>query len=757
MGSSLEQAALLLILLPLLTGHTHAQTPVASTSPLPDLASASPSQPIDTSPRDAEDTTQLQATTEFYSSAASATETQPGASGTATEPGIQAVTTASEAVAADNVTVPSGTTTALSATTEAGSTVARTATEQQVADNDTTAAPVAVGVSTVTSGPSVVDTSTVQMMATTEEVLGTGFEDLVPGTDEQPDSSGVTKMPEITTTPPPVVVMVNTTVASTAVPGNATENATRAAFVPFIPRTTSRPVVSTRASTEEPAVSTTLRLTTQSVPRTTTEDLSRAVPVAPPQTTSGPPTTTDHRPMITTTRTTSVAATTTVAASTTTTITTPTTQTSTPMSTTVSTPRVVRGPTFPPQLIPSRNQADLTNEEADNIVTVFFNGTRSKLTRNSWILQYDETFREDLSEIINDISAGLNVQPTDVIYVEPTPKLRREGLLEVSIFVYNRTSKTAEWLTQDASWILDATGTSPFRLDNAANALDGNNETYWNLSGATYGYNNWSIVLDLTEAHTITGIALNNYGDIVHDIAAFKLQRSRIGHPYNWEDVLFVNHVQVDTEERQEFGDFKKTARYWRFMVTDTLTDTQPWLRELNLRGYALDNKLEKRDADQSTVPKDVVEAALNQMKDQYEQQDREVEIVEVSPGLTAPQPALPTRQTSIFGEYFSLFIALIVIACVCVVIILLGVLYLCVRKKKGKLRDHEKVIVDDGLRLDSYQALDNPGATFTDDEILTGQNGKPKAEEAWTVKPSAPPPPNGRIAENTEEEDTHL
>ncbi|XP_019647361.1 PREDICTED: uncharacterized protein LOC109487732 isoform X2 [Branchiostoma belcheri] len=539
MGSSLEQAALLLILLPLLTGHTHAQTTAAS-SPLPDLAS--PSQPVDTSPQDAEDTTQLQATTEFYSSEASATETQPGApsaSGTATDPGIQAVTTASEAVAADNVTVlaAGATTTVLAATTEAGSTVARTATEQQVADNDTTAAPVAVGVSTVTSGPSVVDTSTVQMMATTEEVLETGFEDLVPGTDEQPDSSGVTKMPETTTTPPPVVVMGNTTVASTAVPGNVTENATRAAFLPFIPRTTSRPVVSTRASTEEPAVSTTLRLTTQSVPRTTTEDLSR--------------------------------------------------------------------------LIPSKNQADLSNEESDNIVTVFFNGTRSKLTRNSWILQYDETFREDLSEIINDISAGLNVQPTDVIYVEPTPKLRREGLLEVSIFVYNRTSRT--------------------------------------------------------------------------------------------------------------------------------------------------DNKLEKRDADQSTVSKDVVEAALNQMKDQYEQQDRDVEIVEVSPGLTAPQPALPTRQTSIFGEYFSLFIALIVIACVCVVIILLGVLYLCVRKKKGKLRDHEKVIVDDGLRLDSYQALDNPGATFTDDEILTGQNGKPKAEEAWTVKPSAPPPPNGRIAENTEEEDTHL
>ncbi|CAH1266208.1 Hypp3320 [Branchiostoma lanceolatum] len=275
---------------------------------------------------------------------------------------------------------------------------------------------------------------------------------------------------------------------------------------------------------------------------------------------------------------------------------------------------------------------------------------------------------------------------------------------------------------QDASWILDSTSGTPFGTNNAAKVLDNNNGTYWNLSGATHNYNNWSIVLDLTGPHTLTGVAVNNYGDIVHDITAFKLQRSRVGRPYNWEDVISVTNVKVETEQRQEFGN----------------------------------KKVEKRDADQPTVSRVDLEAALNQMKNQYEDEDREIEIVEVSPGLTAPRPALPTRQTSIFGEYFSLFIALIVIACVCVVIILLGVLYLCVRKKKGKLRDHEKVIAEDGLRLDSYQALDNPGATFTDDE-MPEPNGKPKADEAWTVKPSAPPPPNGRIAENTEEEDTHL
>ncbi|XP_078595556.1 uncharacterized protein LOC144872841 isoform X2 [Branchiostoma floridae x Branchiostoma japonicum] len=538
MGSSREHAALLFVLLPLLAGHTNAQSTVVS-SPLPDPIS--PSQLPGTSPQDAEDTALLQATTEFYSSEAAGT--QPGTQDvvTSVQPvAADNVLTSSEPVAADNGTVASGATgatTVLSATTEAGSTVARTGTTQQVVANDTIAPGVVEeSKSTVTPRPtSAADASTAQMMATTEEVLGTGYEDLVPGTDEQPEPSGVTKMPETTTIPP---VVVNTTMVSTAAPGNATENATRIPFIPRrIPVTTQRPVVSTRASTDEPAVTTTLRITTESTPRTTTEDLSR--------------------------------------------------------------------------LIPSKNQADLTNQEADSIVTVFFNGTRSKLTRNIWIRQYDEMFREELANIINENSDGqLNVQPADVIYVEPTPTLRQQGLLEVSVFVYNRTSKT--------------------------------------------------------------------------------------------------------------------------------------------------DNKVEKRDADQPTVSKGVLEAALNQLKFQYEEENGEIEIVEVSPGLTAPRPAQPTRQTSIFGEYFSLFIALIVIACVCVVIILLGVLYLCVRKKKGKLRDHEKVIADDGLRLDSYQALDNPGATFTDDE-MPEPNGKPKAEEAWTVKPSAPPPPNGRIAENTEEEDTHL
>ncbi|XP_078595555.1 uncharacterized protein LOC144872841 isoform X1 [Branchiostoma floridae x Branchiostoma japonicum] len=605
MGSSREHAALLFVLLPLLAGHTNAQSTVVS-SPLPDPIS--PSQLPGTSPQDAEDTALLQATTEFYSSEAAGT--QPGTQDvvTSVQPvAADNVLTSSEPVAADNGTVASGATgatTVLSATTEAGSTVARTGTTQQVVANDTIAPGVVEeSKSTVTPRPtSAADASTAQMMATTEEVLGTGYEDLVPGTDEQPEPSGVTKMPETTTIPP---VVVNTTMVSTAAPGNATENATRIPFIPRrIPVTTQRPVVSTRASTDEPAVTTTLRITTESTPRTTTEDLSRAVPGLPPQTTTVPPTTTTASPMITTT-------TTTEAATTATPISTTTTSTQTPLSTTVSTPRVVKETTLSPQLIPSKNQADLTNQEADSIVTVFFNGTRSKLTRNIWIRQYDEMFREELANIINENSDGqLNVQPADVIYVEPTPTLRQQGLLEVSVFVYNRTSKT--------------------------------------------------------------------------------------------------------------------------------------------------DNKVEKRDADQPTVSKGVLEAALNQLKFQYEEENGEIEIVEVSPGLTAPRPAQPTRQTSIFGEYFSLFIALIVIACVCVVIILLGVLYLCVRKKKGKLRDHEKVIADDGLRLDSYQALDNPGATFTDDE-MPEPNGKPKAEEAWTVKPSAPPPPNGRIAENTEEEDTHL
>ncbi|XP_078691944.1 uncharacterized protein LOC144922175 [Branchiostoma floridae x Branchiostoma belcheri] len=145
-----------------------------------------------------------------------------------------------------------------------------------------------------------------------------------------------------------------------------------------------------------------------------------------------------------------------------------------------------------------------------------------------------------------------------------------------------------EWLTRHSSWVVSSAGT-PW-VDNgvtydAAKALDGDSATYWNPRGMGRNYNNWYIILDLTASHTVTRIALNNFGDTTHDIAAFSLQKSLSTSPYNWEEVVSVGNLQGGTNIRQEFGGFQGTARYWRFVVTQTHSGWQPWLSELDLYG----------------------------------------------------------------------------------------------------------------------------------------------------------------------------
>ncbi|XP_078689228.1 uncharacterized protein LOC144920752 [Branchiostoma floridae x Branchiostoma belcheri] len=157
-----------------------------------------------------------------------------------------------------------------------------------------------------------------------------------------------------------------------------------------------------------------------------------------------------------------------------------------------------------------------------------------------------------------------------------------------------QVSPSGQWLERDSSWVLDSACT-PWVDGNgvtydAAKAFDGNIGTHWNPIGNGAGeryYNNWYIVLDLTASHTLTRIAVNNYGDIGHDTAAFTLQKSQVGSPYAWADVVSVDNVIGGTRQRQEFGNFRGTARYWRFVVTRTHSGWQPWLPELDLFGIS--------------------------------------------------------------------------------------------------------------------------------------------------------------------------
>ncbi|XP_078657732.1 uncharacterized protein LOC144903466 isoform X1 [Branchiostoma floridae x Branchiostoma belcheri] len=142
-----------------------------------------------------------------------------------------------------------------------------------------------------------------------------------------------------------------------------------------------------------------------------------------------------------------------------------------------------------------------------------------------------------------------------------------------------------EWLERDSSWVEDSAGAPWVDEDgvtyDAAKALDGDHGTYWNPLQYP---NNWYIVLDLAVPHTLTQIAINNFGDITHDIAAFALQKSHFG---TWEDVVYVGNVQGGTSQRQEFGNFQGTAQIWKFVVPRTHSRWQPWLLELNFYGIS--------------------------------------------------------------------------------------------------------------------------------------------------------------------------
>ncbi|XP_078658356.1 uncharacterized protein LOC144903813 [Branchiostoma floridae x Branchiostoma belcheri] len=139
--------------------------------------------------------------------------------------------------------------------------------------------------------------------------------------------------------------------------------------------------------------------------------------------------------------------------------------------------------------------------------------------------------------------------------------------------------KTNGWLTGNTSWIVDASG------NDATRALDGDAGSFWNPPGPPGISQDWYMVLDLGQPYNLTRLAVNSYGDTTHDVAAFKLQKAQVWIPYTWEDVATVRYVQGGTNQRQEFGGFQGTARYWKFTIMRTHSIYQPWFGELNLYG----------------------------------------------------------------------------------------------------------------------------------------------------------------------------
>ncbi|XP_035674688.1 uncharacterized protein LOC118414621 [Branchiostoma floridae] len=120
----------------------------------------------------------------------------------------------------------------------------------------------------------------------------------------------------------------------------------------------------------------------------------------------------------------------------------------------------------------------------------------------------------------------------------------------------------------------------------AEKTVDGNVGTWWNAQGTNRWHNNWYIAYDLGAPFTVTKVALINFGDSAHDVKKFQMLKSERKMPWSWSFAMSAINVRDSTDALQEFGGFRETAQYWLFIVKETHSGYQPWLKEVQFHGF---------------------------------------------------------------------------------------------------------------------------------------------------------------------------
>ncbi|KAI8509134.1 hypothetical protein Bbelb_129820 [Branchiostoma belcheri] len=142
------------------------------------------------------------------------------------------------------------------------------------------------------------------------------------------------------------------------------------------------------------------------------------------------------------------------------------------------------------------------------------------------------------------------------------------------------------WLRGFADWVIDATPAKDphYRRHHGPDkVLDSNYGTYWNPYPPKI-WGPWYIAFDFQAPYTLSKISITNFGDVTHDVTAFRFQRSTTRKPdRHWTDVLRVTSAPVTGTTPQEFGGFSAVSRFWRLLITKTgrYGAWQPCIREV--------------------------------------------------------------------------------------------------------------------------------------------------------------------------------
>ncbi|XP_066263256.1 uncharacterized protein [Branchiostoma lanceolatum] len=142
------------------------------------------------------------------------------------------------------------------------------------------------------------------------------------------------------------------------------------------------------------------------------------------------------------------------------------------------------------------------------------------------------------------------------------------------------------WLQSSHYWAIDATPTLWPDTSGPDKVLDSEEGSFWSPSGP----GPWYIIFDFLGPYTFSWMGINNYGDITHDITAFKFQTSASSDPYIWIDALDFNESSDLLPARFAVGGFNGTSRFWRLFITATGPDNSPpWLIDVGFYGIEAD------------------------------------------------------------------------------------------------------------------------------------------------------------------------
>ncbi|XP_066263244.1 uncharacterized protein [Branchiostoma lanceolatum] len=142
------------------------------------------------------------------------------------------------------------------------------------------------------------------------------------------------------------------------------------------------------------------------------------------------------------------------------------------------------------------------------------------------------------------------------------------------------------WLQNSPDWAIDATPTLWPDTSGPDKVLDSEEGSFWSPSGP----GPWYIIFDFLGPYTFSWMGITNYGDITHDITAFKFQTSASSDPYIWIDALDFNVTSYQLPVWFVVGGFNGTSRFWRLFITATGPENSPpWLVDVGFYGIEAD------------------------------------------------------------------------------------------------------------------------------------------------------------------------